>query len=280
MSTAEASIIIPRMLDVRDQNAIAHERNAAAMAAFRLGGAVGGRRYGERYGSRYGERYGDRYGVGAQAPSSGAPTTPDWLRTPGPNGGGGGGGGNGGNGRCPPRGGQCDPFRTSSQGAGHGRPVNTYVGGYTCEVRPPKCDCHVIGANTLNRTDLPTGIVSAGFADLQLDSGDADYFIPYYMFITALEIGAVPNLSVTGAPLMVLLQDSRSGQEPNLRRASTTDPRLGIATLVYGQDKDLECVDWTQFASVNRQQLTLRFFNPNEVSVHIFVDLWGIPAIK
>lgn len=273
MSTAEASIILPG--SVREQNDI----------AFRMGGAVGAsspvrRRYGERYGGRYGDRYGDRYGVGAKTPDSSAGGgTPDWLRTPGP-GNGGGGGGNGGNGRCPPGGGQCDPFRTSSQGAGHGRPVNTYVGGYTCEVRPPKCECHVIGSNTLNRTDLPTGIASAAFGELQLDSGDADYFIPYYIFISAFEIGAVPNLSITAAPLMVLLQDSRSGQEPNLRRASTTDPRLGIATLVYGQDKDLECVDWTQFASINRQQLTLRFFNPNEVSVHIFVDIWGIPAIK
>ena len=65
-----------------------------------------------------------------------------------------------------------------------------------------------------------------------------------------------------------------------MRRASVTDPSFGVNTLVYGQFKDLECVDWRKFASTNNQQLTLTFNNPNEVAVHIFVDLWGIPGVN
>lgn len=257
---ATAEIILP--VSQRDQNRI----------AFELGGAVGASTPVRGAGSRYADRYAARYGVGqgTAVPTGGGPTPPPWVRTPGP-----GNGGAGGNGE------KCrDAFVTSSTGAGHGRRVVYFDGKYSCEIRPPKCDCHVIGGNTLNRADLPTGIASGAFADIVLDSGDADFFLPYYMHIIAFQTGNVANLSITGAPLLVLLQDSRSGQNPNLRRASATLQQLGIATLVYGQEKDLECVDWERFSSQNRQQLTLRFFNPNEVAVHIFVDLWGIPGVK
>jgi hypothetical protein len=149
---------------------------------------------------------------------------------------------------------------------------------YSCAIRPPRCDCHVIGGNTLNSTQFPNGILSGTFGTVTLDSGDASFYVPYYMHIVALEVGATAGLSVTGAPQNVLMQDSTSGRQPNMRRASTTNPSFGVPTLVYGQEKELECVDWNKFASVNNQQLQLTFFNPQTVAVHIFVNLWGLVA--
>src|SRR5690606_20730003 len=117
---------------------------------------------------------------------------------------------------------------------------------------------------------------AARFGTVTVDSGDAGFFVPYYIYVTAFQFNS--NTTVVGTPVMVLLTDSKSGQEPNLRRASTTDPAFGIATLVYGREKELECVDWQRFASVNNQQLLLTFYNPRDFAVHVFVALWGIPA--
>lgn len=174
-----------------------------------------------------------------------------------------------------PRGG-CETV-TSSYGAGHGRPTTNDPQCEPCEVKPPRCDCHVIGGNTLGTTGIATGATAAArFGAVTIDSGDAGFFVPYYMFVTAFQFNS--NTTVTGAPVMVLLCDSKSGQEPNLRRASTSDPSFGIATLAYGREKELECVDWQRFASVNNQQLLLSFYNPRDFAVHVFVALWGIPA--
>lgn len=171
----------------------------------------------------------------------------------------------------------CD-WQTSPEGAAHGRqthqgkPMDT-----ACPVKPPRCDCHVIGGNTLNTTGLATGATAAPrFGTVTLDSGDAGFFVPYFIYVTAFQFNS--NTTVTGNPVMVLLQDSKSGQEPNMRRASTSDPAFGVATLVYGREKELECVDWQRFASVNNQQLLLSFYNPRDFAVHVFVALWGVPA--
>lgn len=235
---------------------------------FEVGGDPKGRyRERKRYADRYGDRYGERYGVGQGSADPGQPggqTVAPPRR----------------NYTCPPDGGMpgaCGPYVTGQCGAAHGRRVYYEDGAYSCALRPPRCDCQVIGGNTLNSTQFPTGIASGTFGSVTLDSGDAAAFVPYYMHIVALEVGAVASLAVTGAPLAVLMQESLSGREPNMRRASTTNPSFGVATLAYGQEKELECVDWHKFASINNQQLVVTFFNPQTVAVHIFVDLWGLP---
>lgn len=235
------------------------EAKVKAFAHLEVGNSHLGRRYQARY-----PKYGERYGVGAAPPST----------TRIPQGAGGPGSMTSRPGGCGPGGGGGE-FVASSCSAGEGRRVQ-YADGYSCAVRPRKCNCQVVGANTL----LTAGIASAAFGPVTVDSGDADFFIPYYMFIVALQVGATPTLSTQGNPLMVLLQNSVSGREPNMRRASVTDQSFGVSTLVYGQFKDLECVDWRKFASVNNQQLTLTFYNPNEVAVHVFVNLWGIPGVN
>jgi hypothetical protein len=146
-----------------------------------------------------------------------------------------------------------------------------------CPVKPPRCDCYVVGGNTLGTTGIATGSTAAArFGTVTIDSGDAGRFVPYYMYVTAFQYNS--DTTVTGTPVMVLLQDSKSGQEPNLRRASGTNPSFGIATLVYGREKELECVDWKSFASINNQQLELTFYNPRDFAVHVFVSLWGVPV--
>lgn len=172
---------------------------------------------------------------------------------------------------------ECTWVRSKCDAA-TGRPTHE-LPNVPCEGKPPRCDCHVIGGNTLNTAGIGTASLAARFGPVQLDSGDAAAFIPYYLYVVAFQVGgAAPNTTIQGAPLMVLLQNSRSGQEPNMRRASETDPNLGVAALVYGDRKELECIDWQRFSSQNNQQLTLTFYNPNNVTVHIFVDIWGIPA--
>lgn len=190
----------------------------------------------------------------------------------------GGGGGNGGNGKPGTPG--CDPcdWQTSRWAAGHGRPFKEYAHGYKCAIRPPRCECHVIGGNTLNSTVFPGGILSGTFGFIDLDSGDASFFVPHYLHIVAFEVGETASLEITGLPLLVLMTNSLSGREPNMRRASETNPAFGVATTTYGEEKELECVDWHRFASVNNQQLRITFFNPNAVAVHVFGDLWGLPT--
>lgn len=174
--------------------------------------------------------------------------------------------------------GKCDWVRSDCGGAATGRPTRP-LPDEPCDVKPPRCDCHVIGGNTFDTPGIGVATLAARFGQVQLDSGDAGAFIPYYIFVVAFQVGGDnPEFTIQGTPLLVLLQDSRSGREPNMRRASDSDPQLGVACTVYGERKELECIDWLRFASTNNQQLTLTFYNPNNVVVHVFVDIWGIPA--
>jgi hypothetical protein len=199
--------------------------------------------------SRYGRRYGARYEYGVGQASSAA--------------------------RAAQLNQDCN-WPDSSITAGHGRATDPRPVG-PCKPIPPRCDCHVIGINTLGTT----GIASNAFGNLVIDSGDADFFIPYYIAIIAFELNTTTNNLIInpGTPLMVLLVQSTSGQEPNMRRASTTDQTFGVWTLVYGFEKEIECVDWRKFGSVTNQNLTMRFFNPNTVAVHVFVNIWGTAGV-
>ena len=180
-------------------------------------------------------------------------------------------------GQDPTQPGYCPPGSNwvgSDTGAAHGREPTGPVPTVACTPLPPRCDCHVVGANTLNTDGVPSG----GFDTVTLDSGDADYFLPYYIAVTARQVNTTDEGLIVGATLPVLLTDSRSGQDPNMRRASTSDPQFGVWADIYGNEKELECVDWRKFGSQNNQQLVMTFYNPNTVSVHVFVNLWGLAA--
>lgn len=172
--------------------------------------------------------------------------------------------------------GQCGDWVDSSTGAGHGRRVVPRAGDSACTPLPPRCDCHVIAVNTINSN----GIASGATGTLTLDSGDASYFVPYYIAVIAFQVNGTDNglIANPGTPLMALLINSTSGREPNMRRASATDPTFGVWTLIYGFEKEIECVDWRKFSSTNNQQLTMDFYNPNNVDIHVFVNVWGLAA--
>ncbi len=191
------------------------------------------------YGARYGARYQNTGHVGQQQPP------------------------------CPPGSNWGD-----GAGASHGREPTGPVPVVACTPLPPRCDCHVVGANTLNTDGVPSG----GFDTVTVDSGDADYFLPYYIAIMARQVNTTDESLIVGAILPVLITDSRSGQDPNMRRASTTDAQFGVWADIYGDQKELECVDWRKFGSQNNQQLVMTFYNPNTVAVHVFVNLWGLAA--
>jgi hypothetical protein len=211
-----------------------------------------------RIGTNYRGRYGRRYNVGQQWQEGGLSSMQNVrART-------------GGGDPCTPN------WADSPTDAGHGR-LTTARPGQVCKPIPPRCDCHVIGINSLGTA----GIASNAFGNLAVDAGDADFFIPYYIAVIAFEVNTTTNTLIInpGTPLMVLLQDSRSGQEPNMRRASQTVQSFGVWTLIYGFEKEIECVDWRKFGSQNNQLLTMTFFNPNTVGVHVFVNLWGTAGV-
>lgn len=162
--------------------------------------------------------------------------------------------------------------------AGHGRAVYPACGDYSCEIAPPPCDCQVIGGNTLNSSEFPTGVPSNALWRIRIDSGDADFFVPYWLVLEAYETGAVPALAITGDVLETLLADSLSGRQPNMHRADPTNPSYGVASSGFSVRKDRTCVDWNRFASVEGQQLTLVGRNIREVNIHVFAVIWGLPA--
>lgn len=149
-----------------------------------------------------------------------------------------------------------------------------------CPVNPPQCDCHLVAGNTLSVAAGVDNTIAAGAAgNVTIDSGDAGYFIPYYMSVVALESLAANQVN-PATILMVLLIQSLSGQVANMRRQSPNDPGVGVHNLAYAEHKQVECVDWHAFSSQQNQELVLTFFNPTEVAAHVFVDIWGLPKRK
>jgi hypothetical protein len=240
-------------MNIAQRRALMQDNLELALENARSDFAIGGRGYSRRYGARY--------NVGAQWESSTPQIAPNIRARTGA------GGGD-----------PCNPNWADSPGtdAGHGRRT-TPVPGQLCKPAPPKCDCHVIAVNSLRSA----GIASGAFGNLTIGSGDASFFIPYYIAIVAFEVNTTTsNLIINpGTPLMALMVDSTSGREPNMRRGSNNDERQGVWTLIYGFEKEIECVDWRPFAEQAGQNLTLRFFNPNTVGIHVFVNLWGIAGV-
>lgn len=195
-------------------------------------------------GSRYG-RYNPRYRVGQTE-----------------------GGGNGGN---------CGGSTLNSvvaQGCstsltGHGRTVQE------CPITPARCDCHVLGFNTLNSA----GIASGAIGTLVTGSGDASAFDPFYIAMFAF--ARTNDTTVANSNILLgLLMDSQSGRNPNMRAGSGTDIAVGIPTLIYGDQKEVECTDWAAFSSTGQQNLTLTLNMPVTGlanASHFFCVLWGIP---
>jgi hypothetical protein len=172
----------------------------------------------------------------------------------------------------------CTTVNGSPVGTGWGRPTYRSGASASCPIKPPKCDCQVMGGNTLGGNQIGVASQDDRFGVVEMDSGESSAFVPHYMLIVAALVGDDADNVVTPGLVPVLLTDSKSGREPNMRRGSDSDPSYGVISTSFDDQHELVCVDWLQFSSIANQNLTMSFFNVNDTAVHVLVDLWGIPV--
>jgi len=143
-----------------------------------------------------------------------------------------------------------------------------------CAEQPPVCGCNVIGANTLE-DNAGLGIAAGAQANLAIDAGDSCRYQPRSLFIAAYAAAATAGQIVNPCDSCpVLLLNATVGTIPMIRRTGQTS--FGILSDAYSDRKELTCVDWAPFTSVQNQGLRLTFLQINEnLPFHIFVVLWG-----
>ena len=150
-----------------------------------------------------------------------------------------------------------------------------------CAEQPPVCGCNVIGANTF--AIAPQGVVPAATAALAIDAGDTCRYQPRSLFIAAYRASTVAGenellfqsqLTDGCVECPVVLTNARVGTIPMIRRTGAN--QFGILSQAYSDRKELTCVDWAPFTSVQNQGLTMDFLQINsQANYHIFVVLWG-----
>lgn len=142
-----------------------------------------------------------------------------------------------------------------------------------CAEEPPVCGCNVIGANTF--ASDPTGLAAGTQRNLAIDAGDACRWQPRSLLIVAYEAD-VANPERLSSPIVqvpVLLLNATIGTIPMIRRTGANN--FGIISDGYSDRKEITCVDWAPFTSVQNQGLTLSFLNIGANPIHIFNDIWG-----
>lgn len=149
---------------------------------------------------------------------------------------------------------------------------------YSCEAgmcaeEKPVCGCNVIGANTFALA--PNGVAAGATVNLAVDAGDACRWQPRSLLLVAYEAD-VANPERLAAPIVqvpFLLLDARVGTIPMVRRIGANN--FGIISDGYSDRKEITCVDWAPFTSVQNQGLTFSFLNIGANPVHMFTDNWG-----
>lgn len=149
---------------------------------------------------------------------------------------------------------------------------------YSCEAgmcaeEKPVCGCNVLGANTFALA--PNGVAAGATINLAMDAGDACRWQPRSMLIVAYEAD-VANPERLAAPIVqvpTLLLNAAIGTIPMIRRIGANN--FGIISDGYSDRKEITCVDWAPFTSVQNQGLTFTYLNIGANPVHIFNDMWG-----
>lgn len=142
-----------------------------------------------------------------------------------------------------------------------------------CAEEKPVCGCNVLGANTFALA--PNGVAAGATAALAIDAGDACRWQPRSLLFVAYEAD-VANPERLASPIVqvpVLLLNSTVGTIPMIRRTGANN--FGIISDGYSDRKEITCVDWAPFTSVQNQGNTQTFLNIGANPVHIFVDMWG-----
>ena len=155
---------------------------------------------------------------------------------------------------------------------------NTNDRRYSCEAgmcaeEKPVCGCNVFGANTFALA--PNGVAAGATVNLAIDAGDVCRWQPRSLLIVAYEAD-VANPERLASPIVqvpTLLLNARTGTVPVIRRTGANN--FGIISDGYSDRKEITCVDWPPFTSVQNQGLTLTFLNIGANPVHIFNDIWG-----
>ncbi|MCH9682857.1 MAG: hypothetical protein K0V04_15580 [Deltaproteobacteria bacterium] len=143
-----------------------------------------------------------------------------------------------------------------------------------CDTEQP-CGVNVIGANTLGTDGIPPGEV----VPLNITAGDATRFRTKAIYFEAQPFRNPDLIDTAVLPpgrstLPVILVDALVGRISQLRRGGSPD--VGLTQGGYSNTKELVPTDWAPFTSTTEHNLALLFFNPNaDVTIHVFVDLWG-----
>ncbi len=158
------------------------------------------------------------------------------------------------------------------------RASNVNLNPYSCQAamcaeQLPVCGCNVIGANTF--VLAANGVAASANANLPIDAGDACRYQPRSMLLVAYQADTQIAQRLV-APIVqspVLMLNATVGTIPMIRRTGAND--FGIISDGYSDRKELTCLDWSPFTSVQNQGLTLSFLNIGPNANHIFVILWG-----
>lgn len=171
----------------------------------------------------------------------------------------------------------CGPTRACGPGAA----VIQAMGPSCEECGAPTldCECNVLGASTFNTNQgsgLGLGLGPGATGRLNVDAGDACRWQAKWLLLVAFRASNTENLLANPIErLPFVLLNARVGNISQIRRNGVNNLSFGIITDGYSDNKDLTCVDWASFTSTNNQGLTLDIYNPNDVAIHAFADLWG-----
>lgn len=163
-------------------------------------------------------------------------------------------------------------------------PTNVNDNRFSCQVgmcaeQPPVCGCNVIGANSFNQAVAPNlvglGVPSGATVNLPIDAGDSCRYQGRSMLIVAYEAdeNTAETLATPCVSCPVLLLNARVGTVPMIRRVGSN--AFGIISDGYSDRKELTCIDWAPFTSVQNQGLTLSLLNIATPDQHIFTIIWG-----
>lgn len=142
----------------------------------------------------------------------------------------------------------------------------------------PVLGCNVLGANTLNQVfgviGQGLGVAPGAQAQLSIDAGDSCRYRPRALLIVGYQADDTANIIATPivqAPLLLI--NAFVGNVGVIRRGGLL--QFGIISDGFSDRKELTCVDWTPFTSVNNQGLNLTLQSIFGTNMHFFLDLWG-----
>ena len=141
----------------------------------------------------------------------------------------------------------------------------------SCDVAPAPCGVDVLGSTSL--ASNPLGILTGAQGVLTVTAGDACQFQPLAAYIAAYQRQADDSIAnANRLPLLLIALDV--GNVAMLRRRG--DVGSGIITDPYNAQQATPLAIRTgPFSSTNEQNLTMTLNNVNNLTVHMFLDIWG-----